>query len=278
MRKIGLVLAVSTFAWINGCTTESPLTPSADQVVIEAFLYANEPVTDIRVTSTLPLGSDSSYAPPINDAEVVLIKDGIRYPLEPSPGDSGYYHYSGEDLAVETGDKFRVEVDYFNRVAYGETEVPPPPENVRISGDTLVIRKQTFSGPGSFGGGGMMSTDGLVITWEKEDPSLYFVTIENVEPDPEPITTGPGVDIPRKRRFRSVPTARDSFVVNLMHLTHLGRHRARVYRINQEYADLYISRNQNSRDLNEPLTNIRNGLGVFSAFNSDSLFFYVVKE
>ncbi|MBC8181278.1 hypothetical protein H8E88_09140 [candidate division KSB1 bacterium] len=47
----------------------------------------------------------------------------------------------------------------------------------------------------------------------------------------------------------------------------------KVFRVNQEYGDLYQSRNQDSRDLNEPLTNIVNGLGVFSAFNCDSVFF-----
>ena len=41
-----------------------------------------------------------------------------------------------------------------------------------------------------------------------------------------------------------------------MMMTHLGKHRVKVCRVNQEYADLYQSRNQDSRDLNEPLTNI----------------------
>jgi len=51
-----------------------------------------------------------------------------------------------------------------------------------------------------------------------------------------------------------------------------------VYRVNQEYADLYEGRRQDSRDLNEPSTNIENGLGVFSAFNSDSTFFEAYQD
>ena len=38
--------------------------------------------------------------------------------------------------------------------------------------------------------------------------------------------------------------------------------------MNQEYADLYEGRVQDSRDLNEPPSNILGGLGVFSAFAS----------
>ncbi len=52
----------------------------------------------------------------------------------------------------------------------------------------------------------------------------------------------------------------------------------RVYKVNQEYANLYRSREQDSRSLNEPLTNVQNGLGVFSAFASDSVGLYVKLE
>ncbi len=52
----------------------------------------------------------------------------------------------------------------------------------------------------------------------------------------------------------------------------------KVYQINQEYADLYENREQDSRGLNEPPSNIKNALGVFSAFNSQEAFFEVVKD
>ncbi|MFC1529786.1 hypothetical protein ACFL6R_03610 [Gemmatimonadota bacterium] len=61
-------------------------------------------------------------------------------------------------------------------------------------------------------------------------------------------------------------------------LTHYGEHLVRIYRINQEYADLYGSRQQDTRDLNEPLTNIQNGLGVFSAFNSTEFTFSAIPQ
>ena len=49
--------------------------------------------------------------------------------------------------------------------------------------------------------------------------------------------------------------------------------RIRLYRVNQEYADLYEGRVQDSRDLNEPPSNIVGGLGVFSAFASSEEIF-----
>jgi hypothetical protein len=64
----------------------------------------------------------------------------------------------------------------------------------------------------------------------------------------------------------------------MMELETLGLHMAKVYRVNEEYAQLYENRIQDSRDLNEPPSNIRGGLGVLSAFNSDSVLFVVVRE
>ena len=73
------------------------------------------------------------------------------------------------------------------------------------------------------------------------------------------------------------PINDDTYNVRLPFITHLGLHRITVYKVNQEYADLYENLEQDSRDLNEPPTNINNGLGIFSAFNSQNVFFEVVE-
>ena len=278
MRKIILFIVISAFIGITGCTEKtSPLESFVDDtVVIRAFLYAGEPVSDIRITSVLPLGSEEETVPPINDAQVAIIKNGNRYVLEPSPGDSGYYHYSGSDLTIQTGDNLRIEVNSFNKLAAGETVVPEPPDNVTISGDKILVPN---FGEG-FGGFGRFNIDTtrmrLTVNWENDVASLHFITVENVETEPQQIDTG--IPFFRNRRFISQPTSRNNYVVSFMNVTHLGDHIVKVYRINQEYADLYGTSSQDSRDLNEPLTNIENGLGVFSAFNSKSVSFYVSYE
>ncbi|MDB4063024.1 hypothetical protein N9541_03055 [Flavobacteriaceae bacterium] len=46
----------------------------------------------------------------------------------------------------------------------------------------------------------------------------------------------------------------------------------------KEYALLYETSTQDSRDLNEPYTNINNGLGIFSGFASQEVYFEVIKQ
>ncbi len=264
---IGLI-----FYGISACSSTSPVGPESDLVVIRAYLYAGEPITDIQITGTLPLGVDSMAAPSINDAEVYLLKSGTRFDLVPSPGDSGYYHYDGTDLTVEEGDHFEIGVVHFGRTATGATDVPVAPENVASSSDTLVILVDYFS-----------SGDDVVtlieLTWDEVESALWYVTVENIEADPEPVTGGRGGFSSGKGMLLiSPPRPMNEYSIRGQMLTHYGVHRVRVYRINQEYADLYGSRQQDTRDLNEPLTNISNGLGVFSAFSSVKFTFTAIPE
>ena len=258
---------------INGCTNESPTIPQSDLIVVKGYIYAGEPVDDIQLTGTLPLGSEETQAPPINDAQVSLIKDGQQYDLVLSAGDSGYYHYEGDDLQVETGDLLKIQVKYKDQEVFGTSEVPEAPKDVTISDSTLTfpdfetMRELRMQGVSM---DSIRKTMMLTVTWEQEDEALYYILVENIDENPVPFESQFGRP---PREFISQPTARNEYTVNAMMMTHLGKHIVKVFRVNQEYADLYQSRNQDSRDLNEPLTNIVNGLGVFSAFNCDSVFF-----
>ena len=273
MKKTIFSIITIILLIMSGCTEDSPTIPQSDLIVVRGYIYAGEPVDDIQLTSTLPLGSEETQAPPINDAQVSLIKAGQQYDLVSSAGDSGYYHYDGNDLKVETSDLFKIQVKYEDQNIFGTSEVPEAPKDVTISGSTLkfpdfeTMKELRMQGVSM---DSIRKTMMLIVNWQQEEDALYYVLVENVEKDP--VAFEPQFGKP-PREFISQPTARGEFTVNAMMMTHLGKHIVKVFRVNQEYADLYQSRNQDSRDLNEPLTNIEGGLGVFSAFNCDSLFF-----
>jgi len=266
-----LILLIGTIS-IVGCSTESPLISEEEGLVIWAYLYTGEPVNSVRLTATISLDSEESDPPPINDAFVNLIKDGKRFELVPSPGDSGFYHYEGTDLTIETFDEFSIEVEYLEKTATARTIVPEAPVGVQISSSTMVI--PDFSNRASLIAWRQSENREIIVTWENDDDDFYFVTLENVESDPVQIES---FFNQRVREFVFPPINDDTYSIRLPMITHLGRHKLTVYRVNQEYVDLYESRNQDSRDLNEPLTNIINGLGIFTAFNSDSTFITITQ-
>ena len=121
------------------CSNENPIVANSDLIVVQAYLYANEPVRDIRLTSTLPLDSEETTGFPINDAAVKLIKNDISYSLVPSAGDSGYYHYPGDDLTVNEAEVFQIEIEYGGKIITAETIVPRRPTGLTLSSSRMVI-------------------------------------------------------------------------------------------------------------------------------------------
>jgi len=264
-------------ALLQGCDSMEP-TELDELVVVEAFLYAGEPVTDLRLSEALPVTSDDTVAVPVSNADVSLVKEETHYSLVPSDS-SGYYHYAGTDLTVNAGDVFRLEVVYEGATITGQTRVPPPPEAVRLSGQVMEVTTSGGPGGGSPGGPGQLQDDALTVTWENPESELHYVVVSS-------LTSGnPRYILPEfiRERFTGFqlitsPIDVNFYDVRLRSLEVFGPHEVRVYRVNKEYADLYENREQDSRDLNEPPTNIQGGLGVFSAFNSRTATFDVVEN
>ena len=78
-------------------------------------------------------------------------------------------------------------------------------------------------------------------------------------------------------QFITEPTDLDTYTIRGMTLTQYGTHRVILYKVNDEYAELYEFQEQDSRYFNEPPSNVINGLGIFTAFNSDTIYFEVKK-
>ena len=275
MRKTTTLILGLSIA-LAGCDGDLGfLVPDPDIFVIQGYLFTDEPVTAVTVTGVLPIDADTTeVAAPISDAAITLLRAGERFDLVATVGEPGHYHYPGSDLDIRVGDVFQLEATVAGRMATAETVVPAPPTGVALSPDSLVA--PTFGGggpgrpPGGFGG----LAAGITVRWLNPGNELHFLVIDNIETDPEILPT---TEIFSRfaRRIISQPTASDSSVVRLLTLTHFGDHRVKVYRVNDEYADLYRGLQQDSRDLNEPPSNIHGALGVFSAFSADSAFFAV---
>ena len=171
-------------------------------------------------------------------------------------------------------DTFGIEVTYDGAVTTGETVVPNPPLGVGIDRDTLWVPEMSFG----MGRGGFNPEDSqLAASWANPGALLHYVVIEALDDSTESIFPE---DFQKFTRFQLItePTTDDYHFISMTVLRDLGMHVARIYRVNSEYAQLYENRTQDSRDLNEPPSNIYGGLGVFSAFNSDSVVFEVVRE
>ena len=256
----------------NAC--DDPL-PSPNKFVIEAFLFAGEPIDDIYIKTTFPISEEDDISEPVSDAEVILYKEGTPYTLVPSDS-AGFYHYPNTDLTVETGDVFSLEVNYDGATATAETTVPTPTIGVNAMPDTLFYPTVPLFGVSDEERdsiNAILGTLFMTATWDNPNGDYYYLVVENIEDVGLPIFPSLIANILERFQFVSEPSDDNNLTLLGVGLTTFGTHRVRVYHINQEYLDLFLNQEQDSRDLNEPPTNITGALGIFSAFNSGEAFF-----
>ncbi len=274
MKKFLILSLILLFGFSCNQTDETD-----PKFVIEGFIYAGEPVNDIKVKEQIGIDKPDSIDRLISDAEVILIKTDKSYQLQ---YDEGTYKYFGSDLIVEPDDLFRLEVTVGNRMAYAETRVPEATKGLTISDTELIVPEIILS----FGLIEKLSelffTARLTTSWDNPTDELHFIAIEPVVNVYDSIFPS---RFPQEARdflaeFKFAPQALEVDTFNIIGIAFetYGRHRAKVYRVNQEYADLFDNPEQDSRDLTSPPTNVNNGFGIFSAFASDSVFFDIVRD
>jgi len=272
------ILWISVFTlFLLGCNNTPISQEFSQRIVVQAYLYAGEPVKDFYLTELLPYGSSEDSIQKISDAQVSVIYNDNEFLLSKGEED-GYYHYSGSDLIIKEGEKYQLKIQYEDIIASATTIVPAPPENLQIS-DSVLAYEFTIPSMGN-GNPGQMDTTNIEITWNNTDNSYFYVLIENIDSVQESMFEN--VDFPGGGNMGSFasrvtePTQTNNYKIQPRGLEYYGNYRVKVFRVNQEYADLYESLDQDSRNLTEPASNITNGLGIFTAFNSDSIFFKVI--
>ena len=273
MKKLLFVLFI--FLMICHCSnTTQPLSSQSGQVVIQAYLFAGKPVNDVKISSLIPWHSRTKRMP-INDAKVFIEKNNLVFELMQSPGDSGYYQYNGSDLTVNAGDQFSLKVFYKNQTAFATTVVPSCPEIKNISRDTLIYPQYPNRPP--------EHDSQIKIEWDNEDEgdSLYYVVVRPKGHKELSIWNG----------YNPLPFGQESnywltgnewtfyhYIIHFFNVKFAGEYVFYLYHINQEYADLYKVRDVFQEHQTEAPTNIQNGYGIFTAFNCDSIRFFVKFE
>jgi hypothetical protein len=276
MKKIIQVLVVFTTI-IAGCNKTNENIQDDNLIVVEAYLYANDSVNKIHLSKTIPFSSSDTVFENVTDANVYILSNGTKYPLEHSG--EGIYKCLDTNLKIIEGNLYKLQIEYNGSITTAETYVPSKPENISLS-KSLIYVNSYFRPvrPDE----GVEDTNRIEITWDNPNNDYFYVLIENLEDNPEDITSGFSIpnDGGRRMNFRflSMPFMTNRYSITpFMSVQQYGRHRARIFKVNLEYANLYENRVQDSRNLTEPISNINNGLGIFTAFSYEDVYFTVLK-
>lgn len=277
-------MKVVRFIWIMfpvmlcSCLEDTTRTPN---FVVEGFIVAGEPVNNIKVKQISALLSEEVTSDPITDAQVTISQGAAAFPLLFN-STTGLYEYLESDLAIDIGKAYNLTVDVGDRQASATTLVPEKPTGLSLTGDQLVIPTLTLSFQLRQEITDLFQEERITLTWDEVEGQSFFVVIENRAEELAPILPEQipeeATELLSSFRFISEPSETGSFDIIGVALETYGPHVAKVFTVNQEYVDLFNNLEQDSRDLNEPPSNVSQALGIFTAFAVDSVAFEVVRE
>ena len=261
---------------VFGC---SDLEVTQKKFVVEGSIFAGEIVDDIKIKEQVPITEPDTVELIIENAQVVMIKNDTRHLLTYQ---EGFYKDLESVLTVNSGDRFQIEVTVGDRIATAETVVPSATNGLALSNNTMVIPPIKFSLNLLNELNQLFFNVRITANWENSAEELYFVVAEYVDDAPDPLFPEgfpqEGIDFLSSFRFLPETTRADTFEIIGLAFENYGLHKATVYRVNQEYADLFDNQEQDSRDLTEPPSNVINGFGIFTSFAADSVFFNIVRQ
>ena len=276
MKNLSILFLLSLLFF--SCEEEvSVLTLDNSKPVIIGYLYAGQSIDSIRITESISYTSDGTLNV-IDDLKVVISNDEESFELI-STG-NGYYNYP--DHVIKEGLTYEISFEYKGEQVSASTYVNPK-KIIELSESILSLEKIEFDGtPGSLIDA---APEQIVvdITWDNTELDYYFTIIENTEANPEYVNgfvefLADNSVLP-ETFFRSEPEITDVHSINSnRELQFFGNYDITVFRLNPEYAALYESIGSSTISLQEPPSNVNNGLGIFTSVTPHHLTLRVLEK
>ena len=258
----GFCLAILICAVLSGCKKDS--TTSASLPVVEAYLYAGHPIK-VKLYQQKSLTDTAKYGAAITGQQL-LISDGSQQ-IQLTESVKGTYTYTDSSFLV-AGRTYTLKFNYQSRQVSAKTVMPFKPTNFATQRDSAYYAHTSTPS---------VQADTLnKFTWDNPDSLNHVLVFNNIDDSFFPVNGG-FVRNGASNIF-SINTERKPvyYVVN-NNFPYYGHYQVVLLRVNQEYIDLMKSNalGSNSQNLLNIPTNVTNGLGIFTAMQSDTLKFYL---
>ncbi len=264
-----LIIAIIAVILISACT-EIITEPLSETPVVESYLLPGD-AASVKLSKVIPFVedgyTDSTY---IDSATVYIGFDGADYLLSPVDSSPGLYVCLDSDLVILPESSYLLSFVYNGLVVKSETSIPQKPQNLHLS------KIYYYYDPDGILEGYL---DPLYVYWDNTDGSYYQIVVEYLDETYKPINEF--MDPNNYDSFRKTSTdpinGNTYTLAPRRQLAFWGNYRLIIYKVNQEYVDLYESISQSSMSITEPPSNIENGLGIFTGINTDTIMFKVIR-
>jgi hypothetical protein len=266
MKKIIIPILLLTLGLLTSCSKEliTPITPD-NVAIVESYLYAGDSAITIKVTKLLPFSEDTIDATE-NISGLHLQVNGAAL----TETASGVYTLQLGEKRIQPGELYILKFPYSSDTVSSTTIIPAKPLNFSISSNSIYTQRITSSG------GGMPSGPpaDLTLSWTNDDESYYYVLIQYLESTRDYINYhSKSLDLSDTTSISPMNTSETR--LGTRNLNFFGRYRIILFKVNDDFADLFQQSSVNSNNIVNPPTTITNGFGVFTGMTGDTVYLEV---
>ncbi len=263
MRTLIIGLLFLSFG-IYSCKEEIR-TDLNDKILVESFIKHGQLHNTIEIRLFSPL-SDVEPAPLFTPVNTQILNLSKNVSLFPEFESTGVFKLNSESLRLGEEDILELRINYNDETIIATTTIPNRTFSINLSNPDLKINYVVDAIPNR-----------ITLRWEPEfAPDYYLVEIDTatnnpVAINPDRINSDP--ENPYINRI-GIPFSGSEIEISYPAVTHFGRHRVVLYHISKDFYDLYNNPVQGS--YNKLNQSVINGLGIFTAMNSDTIYFRVI--
>ncbi len=264
---------VSLLILFVSCQVEKLDTEISDHVpVVEGYLVAGKKI-ELKVSELVTYSEETTEDVfPLSGLEIILSAGNENYAMVESEI-PGTYISEIDSLKAMANSSYAITFLSAGDTISAASTVPGKPVSFSIS-DNVIAMQRIEEGSSM---GGLPSFESASLDWNNSDESYHIVSVEYMESDIDYINANM-VDQELPTTSTSNPIVLPGHDLTMRNLFYFGTYRIVLFKINQEYADLYETISQSSNNLTSPLTNINNGWGIFTGVNADTLYLEVVES
>ncbi len=264
MRAHLIIIVIFILIGFISCREELR-TDLNDKILIESFIMHGQDnnTIEIRLFSPLSKSDSSPLITPQNTQISNLSKNVVLFPEFES---NGIFKLDSRALKLGEEDILELRINYKGEEIYASTTVPNRTQEIELSNPDLKINYIVDAIPNR-----------ITMRWTPEsDPDYYLIEIDTASKNPQKINDDRINSDPSNPYINKIgfPISGSEIEISYPSVGYFGRHRIVLHHISKDFYDLYNNPVQGS--YNKLNQSVVNGLGIFTAINSDTIYFRVV--
>lgn len=267
MKKIIILIVSIAMVMLVSCSKElmTPIVPD-NVAIVESYLYAGDSAITIKVTKLLPFSVDSTDATEYISGLHLQVNGA-----DLTETSTGTYTLQLSEKRIQPGEQYKLKFLYGSDTISSTTVIPNKPLNFSISSHYIYTDRITSSG-GGFPSG---QPADLTLSWDNADSSYYYVVIQYMESTRDFINYRyASLDLSDTTSISPMNASETQLGMQSLHF--FGRYRIVLFKVNTDFAELYQQTEVNSNNITNPVTDIKNGFGVFTGMASDTSYLEVI--